>query len=292
MINKLFISFICFSSLLFSEVVPVNFLTIQNLSFESRIQDSSRVNKFNLLETKNNLTEALSYLIKNLDNPQIIRKPIISGWKEVYIGDIALVTLCHLFSDSTLQSSSVPGYTFQQFLSLNNQQTHHNELLLRAYIKKYGRKKIKLRWQKFWERFINQFYWDNKQNRIAIKSIEGSFPLLQKGSYYVNTSKNFRVLGYEEVASRFWVTLDDLPEKQIADVVGITRIIQNKFKVSHKLSSKEWKITYVKYDFNGGYGFAKNHELWAEYHHKPWLEENRIVFYPKIPSKTYWTVAP
>jgi len=109
-----------------------------------------------------NGTDSIPFLINQLDDETRIERRIIPFFYQQAVGDVALVTLSHLFTDETEMKSTVPGFWWDDFLERGGDRTLMGEEVLRRYIRKHGRKKIKQRWQQMWEQNKDKIYWDEK----------------------------------------------------------------------------------------------------------------------------------
>ena len=89
--------------------------------------------------------EAIPFLIGKLDDETKIDYQIVDFWSDAYVGDVAFVILEDFFLDSKWEKSTIEGMDWDSFLGRGNNRNITGEGLLRDYIKKYGRKKIKQR---------------------------------------------------------------------------------------------------------------------------------------------------
>ena len=103
---------------------------------------------------------SIPFLITRLDDETKIENRVIPFWYEQSVGDVALVTLFHLFSDDRTMRSTIPGFGYDDFLERGSDKNLTGEEVLRRYIRRHGRKDIKSRWQKMWESNKQKLYWD------------------------------------------------------------------------------------------------------------------------------------
>ena len=109
-----------------------------------------------------NGTDSIPFLINQLDDETKIERRIIPFFYQQSVGDVALVILSQLFSDETEMQSTVPGFWWDDFLERGGDRSLMGEEVLRRYIQKHGRKKIKQRWQQMWDRNKDRIFWDEK----------------------------------------------------------------------------------------------------------------------------------
>lgn len=113
--------------------------------------------------------EAIPFLIGKLDDETKIDYQIVDFWSDAYVGDVAFVILEDFFLDSKWEKSTIEGMDWDSFLGRGNNRNITGEGLLRDYIKKYGRKKIKQRWQDAWEKNKDRIYWDDQERNFRLR---------------------------------------------------------------------------------------------------------------------------
>ena len=106
--------------------------------------------------------ESIPYLISKLDDETKINGHVVHYWHQAHVGDVALIILSDFFTDSTWQSTTIPGVGWDEFLERGDNRNLTGEQVLRNYIAKHGRSVIKKRWLQIWETHKDQIWWDGK----------------------------------------------------------------------------------------------------------------------------------
>lgn len=106
--------------------------------------------------------QSIPYLISKLDDETKINGHVVDYWYAVHVGDVALIILSDFFTDSTWQSTTIPGVGWDEFLERGGNRNLTGEQVLRNYIAKHGRGAIKKRWQQIWEAHKDEIWWDGK----------------------------------------------------------------------------------------------------------------------------------
>lgn len=150
---------------------------IKHISPKGRAQDGRLEDeKFNELPIANDLLahgkDSIPFLIGKLDNETEMSRGVMSFWYQVYVGDIALVILQDFFTKEDEQTSTIEGFGWDEFLERGDDKNSMGEEILRKYIKKHGRKNIKARWQKMWDKNKENIYWDETCKCFQIKKSE------------------------------------------------------------------------------------------------------------------------
>ena len=112
--------------------------------------------------------ESVPYLISKLDDETKIGGHVVDYWYDVRVGDVALIILTDFFTDSTWQKTTISGVGWDKFLERGDDTNLTGEQLLRNYISKYGRTKIKERWQQIWQEYRNEIQWDEKERCFKV----------------------------------------------------------------------------------------------------------------------------
>ena len=115
---------------------------------------------------------SIPFLINKLDDEREIPEHVMDYWSQVYVGDVALIILADFFLDKDWKNSTVKGLKWDEFLMRGDNKEMTAEQLLRNYIKKYGRKKIKERWQEFWTKNQANIYWDESERAFKTSLTE------------------------------------------------------------------------------------------------------------------------
>jgi hypothetical protein len=67
------------------------------------------------------------------------------------------------FTKSDGINSTIPGFSWDEFLERGNDKDSTGEQILRIYIEKHGRKSIKKQWQKLWDKNKENIVWDENE---------------------------------------------------------------------------------------------------------------------------------
>jgi hypothetical protein len=142
---------------------------IGHLSSKGRVQDVD-----DSPEVKNLIArgkESIPDLIGELANETKIEGQILDYWSDVHVGDVALVILTDFFTDSSGQRTTIPGVGWEEFLERGDKNNLTAEQVLRNYITKYGRNKIKDRWQEIWTQYRDRIFWDDGERCFKVRSL-------------------------------------------------------------------------------------------------------------------------
>jgi hypothetical protein len=152
----------------FSEI---NLALIGHLAPKGRVQDKD----YNQLIVVEQLIahgkESIPFLISKLDDETKIDDRVLDYWNQVYVGDVALIILSDLFLDKKWERSTIEGMKWDEFLGRGNDKNVTGEQLLRNYIQRYGRKRIKERWQNVWEKYQQEIFWDEQERAFKIRYV-------------------------------------------------------------------------------------------------------------------------
>lgn len=153
-----------------SELKNVDLRHIPSIPSKGRVQDM----RYTTIRTIEKLTaigkDSIPFLIKKLDDETKIEHHIKNYWRSMSVGDLALIILDDFFTKKDGLTSTIEGFGWDEFLERGEDRDSTGETILRNYIEKHGRKKIKERWQKFWEENKEHIYWDEEERCFKIKS--------------------------------------------------------------------------------------------------------------------------
>ena len=144
-------------------LTEINLATIGAIAPKGRVQDA----EYNQLPLVDQLLakgrESIPYLISKLDDETKIEGHVVDYWNEVRVADVALIILTDFFTDHTWQNTTIPGIGWAQFLERGADAGITAEQVLRNYISRHGRSKIKSRWQNIWEKYRDKIAWDEQE---------------------------------------------------------------------------------------------------------------------------------
>jgi len=145
---------------------------LERIAPKGRVQDK----EYNQLPIIDDLIangkDSIPFLIGKLNDETKINHHVFDYWYEVSVGDVSLVILGDFFTDASWQNTTISDVGWNDFLERGEDKDSTGEAILRKYIKKYGRKKIKERWQKMWEQNKENIYWDETDRCFKIKKSE------------------------------------------------------------------------------------------------------------------------
>lgn len=152
----------------------IDLTTIKHIVSQGRVQDNGVADEnFKLLSITNDLIEngkdSIPFLISKLDDETKMKRGTIDFWYDVHVGDIALVILTDFFTKSDSKTSTLIGFSWDEFLERGNDKNSTGEAVLRKYISKHGRKKIKKRWQDEWDTLKEVIFWNEKEKCFDVK---------------------------------------------------------------------------------------------------------------------------
>jgi hypothetical protein len=96
-------------------------------------------------------------------------EPIICYWYGMAMGDIAFCTLLDLFTDSTGGKTTMPGAGWNDMLGSNDRRLPAREQY-NDFINTHGRKALQAKWQRLWNKYGSQMYWDAKERCFRLKA--------------------------------------------------------------------------------------------------------------------------
>jgi hypothetical protein len=94
-------------------------------------------------------------------------EPIICYWPPMAIGDIAFCILTDLFTDSTYVKTTLPGTGWDDMLGPPADRPAWVQL--NEFIKEHGRTALQVKWQKLWDKYKAEVYWDAKERCFRLR---------------------------------------------------------------------------------------------------------------------------
>lgn len=158
------------SVILQTDLSSIDLTRIGHVAPKGRVQDRE-LNQLPLIdELLAHGKGSIPFLIGKLDDETVIDGHVFDFWYETRVGDVALVILTHFFSTADEQPT-IPGVGWDEFLERGNDKASMSEAVLRNYIEKYGRRKIKARWQKIWDDNKENIFWDETERCFRVSSL-------------------------------------------------------------------------------------------------------------------------
>ena len=146
----------------------INLAQIGAIAPKGRVQDRD----YNELPVVEQLIthgkESVPYLINKLEDETRVKGHVMDFWFDVRVGDVALVILTDFFTDSTWQRATIPGATWDEFLGRGEDDKLTSEQVLRRYIARHGRRKIRQRWQQMWGEYKDKVHWDENERCFKV----------------------------------------------------------------------------------------------------------------------------
>jgi hypothetical protein len=84
---------------------------------------------------------------------------------------VALIILTDFFTDSSGQRTTIARIGWDEFLERDGKSNLTSEQVLRNYIAKYGRNRIKDRWQKIWTQYRDRMFWDDGERCFKVRTL-------------------------------------------------------------------------------------------------------------------------
>jgi len=102
------------------------------------------------------------------EGPLNTTEPITCYWYGMAIGDLAFCLLSDLFTSPT-DEKTMPGTGWNDMLGPND--NHHPASdRFNDFVEKHGRKALQVKWQKLWDRYGKQMYWDPKERCFKLRT--------------------------------------------------------------------------------------------------------------------------
>lgn len=158
-----------------SPAVPVplseiDLTRIGHIAPKGRVQDA----EYNQLPIVEELIahgkESIPFLISKLEDETIIDSQVLDFWYQVSVADVAFVILSDFFLDKDWKRSTIAGMHWNEFLGRGNNKNITGEQVLRNYIEKHGRRKIKERWQNVWQQYQHRIFWDEQERTFKLRT--------------------------------------------------------------------------------------------------------------------------
>jgi hypothetical protein len=153
------------------QLSEINLAQIGHVASKGRVQDKD----YNQLPVVEQLIahgkESIPFLISKLEDETKIEDHVMDYWYQVYVGDVALIILSDFFLDKNWERSTVEGMKWDDFLERGAKREITGEQLLRNYIERHGRKRIKERWLQAWAKYQERIYWDDRERNFKIRNL-------------------------------------------------------------------------------------------------------------------------
>jgi hypothetical protein len=148
----------------------IDLTRIGHIAPKGRVQDA----EYNQLPIVEQLIahgkESIPFLISKLEDETKIEAHVLDFWYQVSVGDVALVILSDFFLDKNGKKSTIAGMHWNEFLARGNNNNFTGEQVLRNYIERYGRRKIKERWQNVWQQYQDRIFWNQQERAFKVRA--------------------------------------------------------------------------------------------------------------------------
>ncbi len=146
----------------------IDLTTIKHIAPKGRAQDDALEDEnFNELTLADDLLahgkDSIPFLIGKLNDETEMKRGPVDFLYNVYVGDVALIILNDFFTENDGKTSTIPGFSWDEFLERGNDKNSMGIDILRNYIEKHGRKNIQDRWQKMWKENKENIFWDKAE---------------------------------------------------------------------------------------------------------------------------------
>jgi hypothetical protein len=95
------------------------------------------------------------------------REPIICYWGAMAVGDIAFCVLTDLFNDARSTAPTVPGAGYSMLGPAGDLPAWEQ---LHQYIRKHSRMALQAKWQRLWDKYKDQIFWDPKERCFKLRA--------------------------------------------------------------------------------------------------------------------------
>ena len=141
---------------------------IKHIAPKGRAQDDALEDEnFNELTLADDLLahgkDSIPFLIGKLNDETEMKRGPVDFLYNVYVGDVALIILNDFFTENDGKTSTIPRFSWDEFLERGNDKNSMGIDILRNYIEKHGRKNIQDRWQKMWKENKENIFWDKAE---------------------------------------------------------------------------------------------------------------------------------
>jgi hypothetical protein len=152
-----------------SKISDIDLSKIGHTVPSGRVQDLDNEPSDVVQKLVANEKESIPFLISKLEDNTRVNDRVFDYWYQTYVGDIALSVLGDLFTLPDGVTSTIPGMGWDELLERGSDRATMGEELLRRYIRKYGRKSIKAKWQAVWKANQDKIFWDSSERCFKLK---------------------------------------------------------------------------------------------------------------------------
>src|SRR6266850_478155 len=117
------------------------------------------------------LGTAIPLLIACLRDETKTKESVVDFWPTTPVGDIAFFYLCDLFTDSTLEHSTVDGVVTWKTLEAEYPDPPSWTAWYK-FVEKHGRRYVQNAWTKKWKEEESAIFWDEKEQCLKIRVLK------------------------------------------------------------------------------------------------------------------------
>lgn len=140
-----------------------------HLSPKGRIQDKDYNPDILLVDEMIGMgTNTIPFLISKLADETEVDHQVMCLWPVNTVGDIALVVLTDLVTDSSWRRQTIPGTSWEELLGQKKDPKIPSWQYVHEYVEKHGRRSLQAKWQKIWTEHHDHIGWDEKQRCFKI----------------------------------------------------------------------------------------------------------------------------
>jgi hypothetical protein len=129
---------------------------------KGRLQDFPSKEMDRIIAAGKSVIPALIAMITDERNATTSTEPVICYWYGMAVGDLAFCTLMDLFTDSTGGKTTMPGANWNDIIGPDDGKRPVSDQF-NIYVKRHGRKVLQAKWQRLWNKYETQMYWDSKE---------------------------------------------------------------------------------------------------------------------------------
>jgi len=116
--------------------------------------------------------DLIPFLVSRLESTRRYKEPPVCLWPAMVEGDMALVMLMDLFLDPRSSHTTLPESCWSALRGPGAAPDAPAHEVMRAYVKRVGRRAIRRRWEEIWSRSRTSIKWDGPGRFFRIGGIE------------------------------------------------------------------------------------------------------------------------
>jgi hypothetical protein len=80
-----------------------------------------------------------------------------------------MIMLTNLFTDSSWTKTTIPEAEWEYVINYNKKSNMSFSEWVTTFTERHGRKPVKNKWQKTWQKYQDRIYWDEKERCFDVK---------------------------------------------------------------------------------------------------------------------------